>query len=265
MIIVRWKKSVTMAFLVCAMMLVMVACGNGEKVKDAIAKGDEALTSKDYTAAIAAYNEALELDSDNETALQQKSSAEAKIKEAENLVEDAKTAIDEGKYDKAIQAFESALEIHPDNEDAPKGIEQAQKNKSFENYISTVSPTLAEVGQFAAAWDELRAMSVNGEITDVDFGTIVYEDALPHAVNLQESFEDISLTIDQEFQETHEIMIQALSSQVQAFSEIVAAIDSGDMSKITSANELLSAARENERKYMQKLKNQATELGIEME
>lgn len=55
-----------------------------------------------------------------------------------------------------------------------------------------------------------------------------------------------------------------LNLNSQAFSEVVAAVDTGDYSGITSANKLLSDARAAERCYVQKLEKLAIECGVKL-
>ncbi len=208
--------------------MLLAACGNGGKVKDAIAKGDQALEAKDYAAAIAAYDEALKLDSKSEEAKKQKEAAQQKVKETEDLIAKAKKSIQDTDYDAAIKQYEEAVALNPKSTDASTGLENAKKAQGLGKYIEAVQ-------------------------------------ALPEAIRISEAFEDVSIDIDKDYQEMHELIIKVANSQVQALTEIVAAIENADTSKITSANELLSTARENERKYVQEITNKAKELGIPME
>ncbi|MEW6276837.1 MAG: hypothetical protein AB1556_17220 [Bacillota bacterium] len=140
--------------------------------------------------------------------------------------------------------------------------ERAKKARKLEAYLESVGPILAQMQRLAGEWDGLRQQSATGQISDVEFGVRVLEYFMPRTNSLAESAETLSVGIDREFAEVHEELIKGLNLNLQAFSEIVAAIDNGDYSKITSANRLLSEARAAERRYVQRLEALAAEYGI---
>ena len=70
-------------------------------------------------------------------------------------------------------------------------------------------------------------------------------------IKLQERMEKIEP--NKELRATHELGIKMISKNGQAMNEVVAIFYTGDMSKITSANNLLTESRELERKYVNQL------------
>lgn len=132
----------------------------------------------------------------------------------------------------------------------------------FEEYMNQIRPLLSEdITQFGADYETLRQQSVDGEIDDYTFAERILDDLLPRGHQIQNDLEAIFPT--QELRNTHDILIDMMSKNNLAFTEIVEAINAGDYSRITSANELLSEARSLERDYIYELKAVAADYGIE--
>lgn len=123
---------------------------------------------------------------------------------------------------------------------------------------------IEETEKLAAAWDDLRQQSAAGVISDRDFALSVLNEFMPKCRDLAEKAEKLSLNLSPEIREAHEELIKGLNLNLQAFSEVVAAVDSSDYSRITSANKFLSDARAAERIYMQKLETLADKYGVKL-
>jgi hypothetical protein len=142
--------------------------------------------------------------------------------------------------------------------------ERARKTRNLEDYLKSMMPVIDETEKLAATWDELRQQSAAGRISDLEFGARVLNDLMPRTRDLAERAEALSADVAPELRDAHEELINALNLNLQAFSEVVAAVDTGDYSRITSANRLLSDARAAERHYVQKLDELAAEYGIKL-
>lgn len=118
-------------------------------------------------------------------------------------------------------------------------------------YRQSVRPILSDLAQEGEKWDKLRQKSSSGQITDFQFAVTVQNDLSPKLVNLQARMEAIEA--DKNLRAIHEIGIKMISKNLQAMNEVVGAVYAGDMSKIASANNLLTEARELERKYANQL------------
>lgn len=199
----------------CFLGLLITGCGNAEKVRDAVNRGNAAMEKGDFGAAARAYEEALKLD--------------------------------------------------PKNAEAHAGVEKAKKAKNLEGYLKSVLPLINEIDALAKQWDDLRQQSAAGRISDLEFGERVISDFMPRTRDLAERAEALSVDVPRELRSAHEELINVLNLNLQAFSEVVAAIDTGDYSRLTSANKLLSDARAAERRYVQKLEDLAAEYGVRFE
>jgi|GEM_PF-2212010 len=132
--------------------------------------------------------------------------------------------------------------------------------EAFENYMNSITPILQEIGQWGQKYEDLRTQSVNGQVTDEEFAATISEELLPEGIKIQEKMEGIMP--EKDFRDAHEKMNQMLAKNNQAFTEIIAAVNSGDASKLTSANSLLTEARELERQAYYDLKDLADKYGV---
>lgn len=127
------------------------------------------------------------------------------------------------------------------------------KKEIVSQYKQAVQPILSELEQEGKKWDTLRSKSSNGQISDIQFVTTVKNELLPNMLKLQGRMEKIEPSKD--LRAIHELGIKMISKNVQAMNEIMAVFYTGDASKITSANNLLTESRELERKYVNQLED----------
>jgi len=127
------------------------------------------------------------------------------------------------------------------------------KKEIVSQYKQAVQPILSELEQEGKKWDTLRSKSSNGQISDIQFVTTVKNELLPNMLKLQGRMEKIEPSKD--LRAIHELGIKMISKNVQAMNEIMAVLYTGDASKITSANNLLTESRELERKYVNQLED----------
>lgn len=153
-------------------------------------------------------------------------------------------------------------EVTPDNTSSGKS--NVRDIAGVEVYVDEVMATYLELVTLGMRWDELREASASGEIDDYELGDIIYEEIIPLNMNLLEDLEAIR-TPNEETTDINETLIEATGNQQLAFTEIVAAIESGDSSKITSANALLNDVRKSDREFARKLEQLLLEYGIELE
>lgn len=183
--------------------------------------------------------------------------------EFNKAMESGKQALSEGKYDDAIEYFQKAVELKPNNEEAKKALDEATKKKDFKSYIEAIAPTMQSILEISTKWDSLRQQSAQGLITDIEFG-IQTMDLATRMRQAVEELESISLNLKEPIKSIHELLISSAEQNVNGFTEVIAAIDQGDYSKITSANNYLSEARKYERQYVDKLQELAKEIGIDI-
>lgn len=127
------------------------------------------------------------------------------------------------------------------------------KKEIATQYTESVKPIMTDVQQESQKWDNLRQKSAKGQISNSQFATTVRNELLPNMIKLQERMEKVAP--EKEMREIHEIGIKMINKNVQAYTDIIAAVASNDMSKITSANSLLAEARELERKYVNQIQD----------
>lgn len=125
------------------------------------------------------------------------------------------------------------------------------KKEIVSQYRQSVQPILSDLEQAGEKWDTLRSKNGAGKISNLEFALTIKNELLPNLVKLQERMEAIEPNKD--LRTIHELGIKMISKNVQAMNEIMAVFYTGDMSKITSANNLLTESRELERKYVNQL------------
>lgn len=85
---------------------------------------------------------------------------------------------------------------------------------------------------------------------------------IPEGKKMQEEL--AAIHPEPEFHDVHEKIKKMVDSSVQAFTELVAAIDTGDVSKVTTANQLMAEAREIDRQSLGDFQNLAKKYGVEL-
>lgn len=133
-----------------------------------------------------------------------------------------------------------------------------------EVYFDEAKESYLGVTSLGERWDELREASASGQIDDYEFRDILYEEILPLNMELLEELEAIQ-TPNEETTDINETIIEAIGNQHLAFTEIIFAIETGDLSKITSANELLNDVRKKDREFVRKLEALLLKYNIDYE
>lgn len=129
-------------------------------------------------------------------------------------------------------------------------------------YVDDVRDAYMQVSDLAVQWDELRMGASNGEIDSYTFATAIYEEILPQNMFVLENIEAI-IPPNDDIAATHELLIDAISKQHIAFSEVAAGMDANDPNKITKANEILNEVRKLDREFGRKMETLIKEYGIE--
>lgn len=129
-------------------------------------------------------------------------------------------------------------------------------------YLDKVKVSYIKLSELGARWDELREASASGEIDDYEVGESIHEEVLPANMALLEELEAIR-TPNDETTEANEILIEAIGNQQLAFTEILSAIETGDSSKITSANALLNDVRKTDREFGRKIEQLLSDYNLE--
>lgn len=133
------------------------------KAESLKADGNKAMSSKDYTAAITAYTQAIEVHPTNPVYFSNRSAAYAQVGQLDKAIEDAKEAskvdpkfgkaysrlghalFSAGKYQEAVEAYEKGCEVDPTNATMKAGLQTAKTHATQSGASSTTSPT-REVG-----------------------------------------------------------------------------------------------------------------------
>jgi hypothetical protein len=131
------------------------------------------------------------------------------------------------------------------------------------SYLKEVEPSLLKIQEVSLAYEDYRSKSANGEIDDYEFYDAISNEVLPGYIEISEDLELIMPS--KEFKDAHELAIEMINKSTMAMTEIMSAIDTQDMSKITSANSMLGDARKLERDYVYKMQEIADEYNISLE
>lgn len=87
---------------------------------------------------------------------------------------------------------------------------------------------------------------------------------LPNSLKLIDSVESIECNFD-ELRNVHELYLNALNKQYQAFTIMLSALENQDYSQVAEANELLSQARKGVRDYTSELKTLCENNNVSLE
>ncbi|QGM30474.1 hypothetical protein GI482_08840 [Bacillus sp. N3536] len=171
-------------------------------------------------------------------------------KEIEKVVTKEETAAEENKSDSKKEATVPEEEV------------VSTDKELVQYYVDDVRVAYMEVTDLAVRWDELRFGSSNGQLDSYTFATAIYEEILPQNMFVLENIEAI-IPPNDDIAATHEILIDAISKQHIAFSEIAAGLDANDPDKITKANEILNEVRKLDREFSRKMEALIKEYGIQ--
>jgi hypothetical protein len=142
------------------------------------------------------------------------------------------------------------------------GSQVSNEKENFKSYLADVRPVTQDLSQVGKDFDTLRQESIDGEIDDLTFRSRVTEKFLPESVEMQEPIEQI--IPPKELRNTHAKMIKMMAKNTEGLSEIISAIDTGDASKLTSANNLMTETRTTAREYMYDLQDLADKYAVSM-
>ncbi|MBD7945111.1 hypothetical protein H9650_13375 [Psychrobacillus sp. Sa2BUA9] len=171
-------------------------------------------------------------------------------KEIEKVVTKEETAAEENKSDSKVEAT------------VTEEVVVSTDKELVQYYVDDVRVAYMEVTDLAVRWDELRFGSSNGQLDSYTFATTIYEEILPQNMFVLENIEAI-IPPNDDIAATHEILIDAISKQHIAFSEIAAGLDANDPNKITKANEILNEVRKLDREFSRKMEALIKEYGIQ--
>ncbi|WP_342560655.1 hypothetical protein NSQ95_07755 [Psychrobacillus sp. FSL W7-1457] len=172
-----------------------------------------------------------------------KESEEVEKKEEQSVTKEEKEVVEEE------QEVEVVEEVSADKE-------------LIQLYVDDVRDAYMQVSDLAVQWDELRMGASNGEIDGYTFATAIYEEILPQNMYVLENIEAI-IPPNEDIATTHELLIDAISKQHIAFSEVAAGMDANDPDKITKANEILNEVRKLDREFGRKMETLIKEYGID--
>ncbi len=176
-----------------------------------------------------------------------KDSEKAKVVEEEKIEEEV--IVEEKKEEKPVE------DESTQQEDLSKDKEKVQV------YVDEVRRAYMEIAELGGRWDELRSASASQTISDPEFGDYIAMEILPWNMMLIEHLEAI-VPPNEEIVTIHEMLIEAMNKQHLAFSEILDAITTGDYTKITKANEILSEVRKMDRDFSRNMEALIQKYGV---
>lgn len=130
------------------------------------------------------------------------------------------------------------------------------------NYINVELPKIAPIEEKVS--DGYSSVTGDNYKDDLTTYNKISTDVVKDSLELIDISESITPKTS-EVQAVHEIYIKAVNTQHSAFTMIMAAIDTQDASKMSTANEKLSEARAGMRDYIAKIKALAAENDVEFE
>ncbi|WCN38390.1 hypothetical protein [Aneurinibacillus uraniidurans] len=185
-------------------------------------------------------------------------------------MESGNKALQEGKYDQAVTAFSAAVKEEPKEQEAATKLEESKKKaeeaakdigkKAFIKYLGELQPIIDEKKKLASRFEALKNDS---RLTDAQFADKITNEILPIAREMQEKL--AAIMPEKEFRDAHEKMIKMSDKHMQAITEIISALGTKDASKFTSANKLLSEARELERQSVYERQDIAKKYNVDMD
>lgn len=175
--------------------------------------------------------------------------------------EEAKPEKESVEVEKKKEEPETKVEKEVTKEEETTEVMTADK-EIIQYYVDDVRDAYMQVSDLAVQWDELRMGASNGEIDSYTFATAIYEEILPQNMYVLETIEAI-IPPNDDIATTHELLIDAISKQHIAFSEVAAGMDANDPDKITKANEILNEVRKLDREFGRKMETLIKEYGIE--
>lgn len=140
-----------------------------------------------------------------------------------------------------------------DNSTEVSGNESLKTDNPKEAYKKEYLKKMLELDdEMAILLDKVAKLAItvgDGELSGAGYELYMFDEIYPEFHEITNSL--YQLYPPQDLFEIHEHYIDMIESYNQAFSESVAAIKTGDMSKLTSYNELLAKAQKSQRKYNQ--------------
>lgn len=132
--------------------------------------------------------------------------------------------------------------------------------EEFLSYLDQMLPLMTEADTYLLKYEEARSQSANGEIDDLQFYDIIFTEVLP---GLNEASAQIEmLAPPANHPEFHETVIDIYQQGSLAMTELMAAIDQQDASKVTTANTYLAESRKGSRELFSMVEALEKEYGI---
>lgn len=163
-----------------------------------------------------------------------------------------KAAREEADLEEGIATGEETKKAEADAEKL--AAEQANvEREEILNYLKEIKPLMIRADEITQVYETLRTDIENEEIDDYEFYDVIAEEVLPDYIKISEEIEQVMPS--GELREIHETLIELMSKNTLAMSEILSAIDYDDYSKVTSANSILTEARKLSRDLAYKLQD----------
>jgi hypothetical protein len=145
----------------------------------------------------------------------------------------------DGKTSQKVESSEKVeskeVETAKSQEEKIKSEEEVEEN--IKKYIKDISQIIVGIDTFGQELAQLQLQHKNGEITESEFVQVVKDHILPTATQLKADSEVV--LPPPELKEAHDMLIEMLEKYVQAFSDMVSAIETEDEDKIDSAGKLI--------------------------
>lgn len=131
-----------------------------------------------------------------------------------------------------------------------------------DDLLDYINNDFADISELDAKVYDLYEKARNSE-DDYSMYLILSDEVIPESKKLIEEAEDLALET-KEVKEVHELYLDAINKQNQAFTLMLSALENQDYVIMTQANEKLDEARKLMRDYESALKDLADEHGVEI-
>lgn len=138
----------------------------------------------------------------------------------------------------------------------------ADDKKEVATYIIEAKKLYSELMTLLERYEELKGVSVAGEIDNHEFGEFLNDEIIPTNSKLLEDVKTIYAP-NEDTVKTNQLLMDAVNNQQTAFTEALFAIESGESIETTSAIERLDNSRKSADEFVKKIEQLLIEYNIE--
>jgi hypothetical protein len=133
-----------------------------------------------------------------------------------------------------------------------------EKEKAFTDYVITMKNLDIEESAIIEKYDSVMG---DNYTDDENFYNKLVNEIVPETKRFVDKLENISSN-DKELRDIHEMRISAWNAQLNGFIMMISALETGDISKVTEANDLISKAKKLGRDWEEAIEEYARKYDI---